>query len=46
MIPSTYNSLPRQEKAFIIASIQVKTEDEKKENAKVNKTKPKGKKGK
>jgi hypothetical protein len=37
MLPSKYESLPRREKAFIIASIQVKSDDEKKENDKINK---------
>jgi hypothetical protein len=37
MLPSKYESLPRREKAFIIASIQVKGEDEKKENDKISK---------
>lgn len=37
MLPSKYESLPRREKAFIIASIRVKSDDEKKENDKINK---------
>ena len=31
MIPSVYMKLPRLEKAFIIASIQIKAENDKKE---------------
>jgi len=37
MIPSAYLALPRKEKAFIIASIQIKTENDKKEANKVKK---------
>jgi hypothetical protein len=44
MLPSKYESLPRREKAFIIASIQVKSDDEKKENDKINKEKRKTRK--
>lgn len=44
MLPSDYDRLPRREKAFIIASIQVKSSDEKKENDKVSKVKPKRRK--
>jgi len=37
MIPSAYLALPRQEKAFVIASIQIKTENDKKEASKIKK---------
>lgn len=35
MMPSTYANLDTQEKAFIIAAIQIKAENEKKENDKI-----------
>ena len=35
MLPSTFLSLPKHEKAFIIASIQLKIEHEKKEEKKL-----------
>lgn len=35
MMPSTYANLDMQEKAFIIAAIQIKAENEKKENDKM-----------
>lgn len=44
MLPSTYTSLDRYEKAFIIAAIQIKIENEKKEKEKIKKAKAKGKK--
>jgi len=37
MIPSAYLGLPREERAFVIASIQIKTENDKKEAKKVKK---------
>jgi hypothetical protein len=40
MLPSQYLSLDRNEKAFVIASIQIKTENEKKQ---ADKMKRKGK---
>nr|DAD79130.1 MAG TPA: hypothetical protein [Siphoviridae sp. ctsDY37]DAF96038.1 MAG TPA: hypothetical protein [Siphoviridae sp. cteLB10] len=35
MMPSTYINLDEYEKAFIIAAIQIKVENEKKENDKI-----------
>lgn len=37
MLPSTFLNLDENEKAFVIAAIQIKTENEKKEMAKVKK---------
>ena len=37
MLPSTYLNLEAEEKAFIIAAIQLKVEAEKKEQAKMKK---------
>ena len=37
MLPSVFLNLDRQEKAFIIASIQLRTEAEKKEAEKIKK---------
>jgi len=41
MKPSEYDSLPTREKAFIIASIQIKLENDKKEQKRVRKPKRK-----
>jgi hypothetical protein len=41
MLPSEYLSLDRKEKALVIAFIQAKLEQEKKEAARVKKTKKK-----
>mgnify|MGYP000112608298 FL=1 len=35
MLPSTYSELDMNEKAFIIAAIQIKSENEKKQKAKM-----------
>jgi len=45
-LPSQYLSLPRTEKAFVIASIQVKIEAEKKAQKEAERKGKKGKKGK
>jgi hypothetical protein len=37
MLPSQYSSLDRHEKAFVIASIQIKIENEKKQADKMKK---------
>jgi hypothetical protein len=39
MIPSVYLSLPREERAFIIASVQIKIESDKQEANKIKKRK-------
>lgn len=36
MLPSQYLSLPRNERAFIVASIQIKAEHDKKERDKIS----------
>lgn len=38
MLPSQYLALPREEKAFVIASIQIKTEKEAEEEKKMKKS--------
>ncbi|MEG6512842.1 hypothetical protein [Desulforamulus ruminis] len=38
LLPSQYLALDRQEKAFIIAAVQIKTEKEKKEAEKAGRT--------
>lgn len=37
MLPSTFSNLPRKEKAFVIASIQIRVEKEAKEQKKIEK---------
>lgn len=46
MLPSEYLALPREEKAFLVASIKVKMEDDKKNNDKLKRKGRKSKKGK
>lgn len=42
MLPSTFCNLDRREKAFIIASIDLKVEEDKKQNARMKNAKKKG----
>ena len=46
MLPSEYLALPREEKAFLVASIKVKMETDKANEDKLKRKGRKGKKGK